>query len=119
MWLLGVFHSICNAFTSFYAAALADAAVELRIPTNERIVNQLILILRLFFMVSFAQGNKKYQYLCDYINFVKAFQCGHLPLKGVQILCRGIADLHSGIYVRNIKINLDIFRGNIIFIFTV
>ncbi len=67
MWLLGVFHSICNAFTSFYAAALADAAVELRIPTNVRIVNRLIIILRLFFMVSFAQGNKKYQYLCDYI----------------------------------------------------
>lgn len=51
MWLLGVFHSICNAFTSFYAAALADAAVELRIPTNVRIVNRLIIILRLFFMV--------------------------------------------------------------------
>lgn len=49
MWLLGVFHSICNAFTSFYAAALADAAVELRIPTNVRIVNRLIIILRLFF----------------------------------------------------------------------
>lgn len=50
---------------------------------------------------------------------VKALQCRHLSLKSIQILCRGIADLHSGTYIRNIKINLDIFRGNIIFIFTV
>lgn len=50
---------------------------------------------------------------------VKALQCRHLPLKGIQILCCGITDLHAGIDARNVKIHLDIFRGNIIFIFTV
>lgn len=50
---------------------------------------------------------------------VKALQCRHLSLKSIQILCRGIADLYAGIDARNVKINLDIFRGNIIFIFTV
>lgn len=43
------------------------------------------------------------------MNFVKAFQCRHLPLKGIQILCCGIADLYAGIDARNVKIHLDIF----------
>ena len=43
------------------------------------------------------------------MNFVKAFQCVHLTLKGIQILGCGVANLHSGTYIRNIKINLDIF----------
>lgn len=47
------------------------------------------------------------------MNFVKAFQCVHLTLKGIQILGCGVANLHSGIYVRNIKINLDIVISKI------
>ena len=43
------------------------------------------------------------------MNFVKAFQCVHLTLKGIQILGCGVANLHSGTYIRNIKIDLYIF----------